>query len=484
VNEVSKKETPKTETEEVEEESSGKSGERNVSLPSGTRDTLPEQMVIREKAFAIIKRVFSRHGAVSIDTPVFERKSTLAGKYGEDSKLIYDLADQGGALLSLRYDLTVPFARYLATHGVRDIKRYHIGRVYRRDNPAMARGRFREFFQCDFDIAGQHQLSTAADAECVAVMAQILDELEIGRYQIKINNRQLLDAFMEVCGVPGDKFKTLCSSIDKLDKEPWEKICEEIVAKGISRVVASKIGDFVMRRGAPAALLAEFVAHPLLKTHEGAQKALSDLRGCFGYVERFGYLSRIAFEPSLARGLDYYTGVIMEATLTDTDRVGSISGGGRYDDLVGMFCKSKVPAVGFSIGIERILTILEEQERKRGSIRSTETQVLVCSVGKDMVEQRMVLCGELWRAGVAAEFVYHDNPRGADQMKVAVKDNIPYVVFIGENEVKAATVKFKDMANKTEVDVPRATAAQIIAQRCGMRPTTGVTTAEAKSRAS
>lgn len=178
----------------------------------------PRQMVIRNKAMSIINNVFSKHGAVEIDTPVFELKETLLGKYGEDSKLIYDLQDQGGELLSLRYDLTVPFARYLAMYNIEKMKRFHIAKVYRRDQPALGKGRFREFYQCDFDIAGSYGGSMIPDAESLFVLSDILTQLDIGKFEVKVNHRQILDAMIELSGAPKEKFKQICSSIDKLDK--------------------------------------------------------------------------------------------------------------------------------------------------------------------------------------------------------------------------------------------------------------------------
>ena len=190
---------------------------RKPKIPKGTRDFTPMQMALRKKVFKIITDVFLKHGAVEIDTPVFELKETLTGKYGEDSKLIYDLQDQGGELLSLRYDLTVPFARYLALKNITNIKRYHIAKVYRRDNPALNKGRFREFYQCDFDIAGNYDVMLP-DAEVIKVLDEILTNLGMGNFQIKVNNRKLLDAMVELSGAPKQKFKQICSSIDKLDK--------------------------------------------------------------------------------------------------------------------------------------------------------------------------------------------------------------------------------------------------------------------------
>ena len=186
---------------------------RRPKCAKGTRDMLPAQMAIRERAFNIIKSVFKKHGAVEIDTPVFELKETLMGKYGEESKLIYDLEDQGGELLSLRYDLTVPFARYVALHNFPSIKRFHIAKVYRRDNPQMNKGRFREFYQCDFDIAGTYGLMIP-DAEVLKVLIEILTNLNIGNFTVKLNHRKFLDAMVDLSGCEKRKFKAICSSVD------------------------------------------------------------------------------------------------------------------------------------------------------------------------------------------------------------------------------------------------------------------------------
>jgi histidyl-tRNA synthetase len=232
---------------------------RKPKVAKGARDFMPEQMAVREKAFGLITSVFKRHGAVSIDTPVFELRETLTGKYGEDSKLIYDLADQGGEILSLRYDLTVPFARYVACNNVVNIKRYHIGKVYRRDQPQMTRGRFREFFQCDFDIAGSYA-TMVADSEVLKVLVEILTDLRLGEFEVKLNHRKLLDAMLDIAGVPPQKFRAICSAIDKLDKEPWSVVKAEMVEeKGLAEGVADKIGEMVVLRGKPLELLAQLL---------------------------------------------------------------------------------------------------------------------------------------------------------------------------------------------------------------------------------
>lgn len=205
----------------------------------------PLQMAIREDAFNKIRSVFKKHGASEIDTPVFELKETLTSKYGEDSKLIYDLEDQGGELLALRYDLTVPFARYVAERGISSIKRFHIAKVYRRDTPQMNKGRFREFYQCDFDIAGQYGVMIP-DADLLSVICDILKTIEVGSFLIKINHRRFLDAMIQLAGCEKRKFKAICSSIDKLDKETWETVKDELInMKGLTEEMCSKLEAFV-----------------------------------------------------------------------------------------------------------------------------------------------------------------------------------------------------------------------------------------------
>jgi histidyl-tRNA synthetase len=437
---------------------------RKPKIAKGTRDFLPEQMAIRERAFAAIVSVFKRHGAVALDTPVFELRETLMGKYGEDSKLIYDLADQGGELLALRYDLTVPFARYLAMHAVGNIKRYHIARVYRRDNPAMNRGRFREFYQCDFDIAGAYP-AMMADAEVLKVMSEILGSLDIGAFAIKVNHRGLLDAALEVSGVPAAKFRTICSAVDKLDKEPWAEVRREMVEeKGLSPDVADRVGTFVVGLTAPAGQPRELLdklraPDSPFGAHAGAAAALADLALLFDYLEAMGALSHFVLDMSLARGLDYYTGVIYEAVLTgggSASAVGSIGGGGRYDNLVGMFSGKAIPAVGLSVGIERIFNIMEERERaKNPVIRATQTEVLVASIGPNLSKQRMAVAAQLWAAGLKAEYLFAAAPNMQKQLTHALETGIPLMVIFGEDELSAGVLKLKRLADHVEVSVPR-----------------------------
>uniref|UniRef100_A0A7S2LH49 Histidine--tRNA ligase, cytoplasmic n=2 Tax=Skeletonema marinoi TaxID=267567 RepID=A0A7S2LH49_9STRA len=434
--------------------------QRKPKVAKGTRDYLPEQMAIRDKAFTIIRRVFKRHGAVEIDTPVFELKETLTGKYGEDSKLIYDLADQGGELLALRYDLTVPFARFLAVNAVGNIKRFHIGKVYRRDQPQLSKGRYREFYQCDFDIAGVYG-RMVPDSECLAVACEILDSLPIGDFGIKLNHRRLLDAILDLCGVPADKFRTICSAVDKLDKEPWSEVRREMVEeKGLSGDVADKIGEFVVLKGKPWDLYNSLMESKSFGNHKGASEAMEDLRILFEYLEAMGKLKFISFDLSLARGLDYYTGVIYEAVcMNGNTQVGSIGGGGRYDTLVSMFQEAgKVtPCVGVSVGIERVFTLMEERLRQEqgGSIKQPNVTVLVASAGDNMLRERMKLTNVLWDANISAEFSQQENPKLKFEIANALDRQIPFMVIVGEEETKQGKCKVKDLNARTEdtVDV-------------------------------
>lgn len=452
-----------------------------LKTPKGTRDYNPKQMAIREKVFNTIINSFKRHGAETIDTPVFELKETLMGKYGEDSKLIYDLKDQGGELLSLRYDLTVPFARYLAMNKITNIKRYHIAKVYRRDNPAMTRGRYREFYQCDFDVAGQYD-AMIPDAECLKIIHEILSELQLGEFLIKVNDRRILDGMFEVCGVPADKFRTICSSVDKMDKTAWEDIKKEMVAeKGLAPETADKIGEYVQLKG-NSELIDRLLKDDKLSANKVALEGLKDMRQLFVYLKLFGVEEKIAFDLSLARGLDYYTGVIYEAVLVQTQAdgetkqndssesvgVGSVAGGGRYDGLVGMFDPKgrKVPCVGFSIGIERIFSIVEQKvEASDQKVRTTETQVYVATAQKDLLEERMKMLAELWQSGIKAEFMYKKDPKLLNQLQYCEEAGIPLVAIIGEQELKDGVVKLRVVSTREEINVARANLTEEIAKR-------------------
>ncbi len=431
--------------------------ERKPRIAKGARDFTPEQMRIREQVFATIRRVFKRHGGVEIDTPVFEIREVLLGKYGEDTKLIYDLADQGGDLLSLRYDLTVPFARFLAMNGITNIKRYHIAKVYRRDNPQLSRGRYREFYQCDFDIAGTYSVMVP-DAEVITVATEILSDLPVGKFLVKLNHRRLLDAIFEISGVPAAKFRPICSAVDKLDKEPWEEVRREMIEdKGLSPEIADRIGTYVLYSGKPKELWAKLTNDKVFGDHNGANAAMNELNVLFEYLSAMGSIDYVSFDLSLARGLDYYTGVIYEIVLVDgTSQVGSISAGGRYDNLVGMFSSTGIqtPCVGVSIGVERVFTIIEKRAAELNILQSPTIQVYIASIGAGMIAHRMRIANILWKANISAEYSSKESPKLKPQLDDVLERGIPYMIVFGEDEINKGTVKVKCVKAITEEDVP------------------------------
>ncbi|KAH6781630.1 Class II aaRS and biotin synthetases superfamily protein [Perilla frutescens var. frutescens] len=452
---------------EVKEIVESNENRRLPKLPKGTRDFSKEQMAIREKAFAIIVEVFKRHGGMALHTPVFELKEVVTGKYGEDSKLIYDLADQGGELCSLRYDLTVPFVRYVAMNGLTSFKRYQIAQAYRRDNPS--KGRYREFYQCDFDIAGQFE-KMGPDFEVIKILTELLDELGIGDYEVKLNHRKLLDGMLVICGVPQEKFRTICSSIDKLDKQSFEQVKREMVEeKGLAEETADKIGSFVKQRGSPMELLSQLKKEGSEFLSNGESNlALNELEILFKALQKAKFINKVVFDLSLARGLDYYTGVIFEAVFKGGTQVGSIAAGGRYDNLIGMFGRKQVPSVGVSLGIERVFVIMEQlQKDKNQEIRATEIQVLV-SILVDDLSLGTELASELWEAKLKAEFMV--NKKLSKHVDRAKGSKIPYMAIVGDYELSKGVVKLKDTTDMTWEDVPRSRLVPALQTRLGISP--------------
>ncbi|XP_020012735.1 histidine--tRNA ligase, mitochondrial isoform X2 [Castor canadensis] len=403
-----------------------------VKIPKGTRDHSPQQIVVREKILDMVVSCFKRHGAKGLDTPAFELKEMLTEKCGENFGLIYDLKDQGGELLSLRYDLTVPFARYLAMNKLKKMKRYQVGKVWRRESPTIAQGRYREFCQCDFDIAGQFD-PMIPDAECLKIICEILSGLQLGDFLIKMS---------------------------------WKDVRHEMVAKkGLAPEVADQIGDYVKCHGG-ISLVEQMFQDPRLSQNKQALEGLTDLKLLFEYLTLFGISEKISFDLSLARGLDYYTGVIYEAVLLQTAakageeslNVGSVAAGGRYDELVAMFDPKghKVPCVGLSIGVERIFYIMEQKMKASGEkVRTTETQVFVATPQKNFLQERLKLIAELWDSGIKAEMLYKNNPKLLTQLHYCENMGIPLVVIIGEQEQKEGVIKLRSVPSREEVAIKR-----------------------------
>ncbi|XP_007461535.1 PREDICTED: probable histidine--tRNA ligase, mitochondrial isoform X3 [Lipotes vexillifer] len=317
----------------------------------------------------------------------------------------------------------------------------------------------------DFDIAGQFD-PMIPDAECLKIMCEILSGLQLGDFLIKVNDRRILDGIFAVCGVPESKFHAICSSVDKLDKMSWKGVRHEMVAKkGLAAEVADRIGDYVQCQGG-VSLVKQMFQDPRLSQNKQALEGLGDLKLLFEYLTLFGIAEKISFDLSLARGLDYYTGVIYEAVLLQTPahaeeeplNVGSVAAGGRYDGLVGMFDPKghNVPCVGLSIGVERIFSIVEQRMKTFGEkIRTTETQVFVATPQKNFLQERLKLIAELWDAGIKAELMYKNNPKLLTQLHYCENMGIPLVVIIGEQELAEGVIKLRSVASREEVAITR-----------------------------
>lgn len=318
----------------------------------------------------------------------------------------------------------------------------------------MSKGRYREFYQCDFDIAGTYS-PMLPDAEVLSVVCEILTGLDIGAFVLKLNHRKFLDAMIELSGCEKRKFKSICSSIDKLDKEPWDKVRQELIQqKGLTDEMCDNLYKFVQLKGKPWDLLNKLKEENTFAGHKTAStETIKEMELLFTYCEAMGCLDNILFDFSLARGLDYYTGLIYECVLTDTDRVGSIAGGGRYDGLVGMFSGKDIPAIGVSIGIERVFAIFEEKLQQK--CRATSTQIMVAQIGKDLTTERFKILKELWQAGIAAEMQFNDNPKVPKQIQYALDTGIPLILWIGEDEIAKGLVKIKTLNDKEEYLINR-----------------------------
>ncbi|KAG8754615.1 Cytoplasmic and mitochondrial histidine tRNA synthetase [Serendipita sp. 396] len=468
-----------------------------LKTAKGTRDYGPAENSLREHIEDVVKECFKRFGGSCIDTPVFERKDILTGKYGEDSKLIFDLKDQGGEELSLRYDHTVPLARFLAM-GISNFpggKLWQVGKVYRRDNPVVSKGRMREFSQADFDIAGVYD-SMIPDAEILSLLADILTRLRIGEFTIKLNHRKILDGIFAVCGVPEEKTRSISSAVDKLDKMPWVEVKKEMTEeKGLDAEIADKIGEYVKHKGG-CELLDTLKADTTFMANKMAAEGVKEMGILFSYLEAYNVLPHISFDLSLARGLDYYTGIIYEAIVEasappgfvanpavppestsvpaaeppkpkkakkkavegeeeEVDEasvgVGSIAAGGRYDNLVGMFTAAaqaegkkapQMPCVGVSIGMDRIFALLwpkwSEVERTKG------THVFVMAAGDGLIVERMKLVRELRSQGIKTDFLLKNKPKLPAQFSASEKDEVPFAIILGENEIKEGFVVVKE----------------------------------------
>jgi histidyl-tRNA synthetase len=427
-----------------------------IKVAKGAQDQLPDVMSARTRMLHIITDVFESFGAVQMDTPVFERSELLKGNCGAEEKLMYDLADQGGEALSLRYDLTVPLALFLARNGITSLKRYQVGKVYRRDNPRPSLGRFREFVQCDFDVCGTYE-KMVPDAEVIAVIMSVVHRVGL-KATVRVNHRMLLESCLLLCGVSKADIRPVCSCIDKLDKVDWETAKMEMVeCKRIDPDVAEAIGGFVNRKQANAKTLLSSLREELCAS-VAAIAAIDELDTLFDYCESLGVAEHVILDMGLARGLDYYTGPIFEAVL---DGGLTVAGGGRYDGLVGRLSgisgKQDVPCVGCSIGFERICAAVQDGKGNDGKgkiiLKLPRVMVLVASIGEGLLKKRMHVASILRKNRISVEYGYKANPKLGDQLRYADVECIPFVVIFGEDEIRKGTIRLKDMYGESENEI-------------------------------
>jgi histidyl-tRNA synthetase len=424
--------------------------------PSGMRDYLPDAVVKRRYVLGKVESVFQRYGFLPLETPTMENLSTLLGKYGDEGdQLLYRVLHRGERLsrtltqekidiadlaeLGLRYDLTVPLARVVAQYGhqlPRFFKRYQIQPVWRADRPA--KGRFREFYQCDVDITGTTSL--LAETEVVNAISEVLLDLGFRHVSIALNHRVLLRSMIEVTGIGESMEGTALVAIDKLDKIGPSGVQDELIERGIAPMAAQRLLEFTtvgQDKNNAQTLKALRAMLPLPQ----AQQALADLETLCHLTADAPAGPRLRLAPALARGLSYYTGPIFEVVSEDFS--GSLGGGGRYDNLVGMFSGKQVPAVGFSLGLERILLLMEEQQMFP-DLRMA-AQVMVCPLPDTPLAPVVGLTARLRQAGITVE-LYPEQARLGRQLANADDLQIPYALIIGPDEVAQQTYTLKHLA--------------------------------------
>lgn len=443
--------------------SEGGGNKRQARVLKGFRDFLPEQMILRQRIIGIARDVFERHGFEPLDTPALEALEVLTGKAGENEQLMYHFEDAGGREVGLRYDLTVPLARVVAMHQnelVFPFKRYHIAPVWRADNPQ--RGRFREFWQCDADIAGS--ASPLADAEVIAIMAEVLEALGLPEFTIRISHRRLLESLGRAAGVPEAHASALYRSIDKLDKIGPEGVARELQATGITDNQAHELLALVTMRGEPLALLGGLRGE--LEDIEGAATAIAELEQIFDVLPDFGVApDRYALDLSLARGLAYYTGPVFEAAVTRPN-IGSVGGAGRYDGLVGAFAGRDIPATGMSLGLERIIEVVREHGLM--PLPASVAQVAVV-LFPETTGAAARLASSLRESGLSVDLSLQPNRSVGEQLKLADRKGIPLAVILGANEVESGAAAVKDLRGGEQVAVPLDGLAETLRERLAAR---------------
>jgi len=438
------------------------------SIPQGTRDFSPAEVRRRQYILDTLRSIFELYGFQPLETPAMEQLTTLMGKYGEEGdRLIFKVLNNGlheskkreelvqewNKLLekpyntptiterALRYDLTIPFARYVVMHQHElafPFRRYQMQPVWRADRPQ--RGRYREFWQCDCDVVGSSSLINEAELLCIYRSA--FEALKIPQVTVKINNRKLLAALAEVCGAP-EQMMEITIALDKLDKIGWSGVSEELRRRGISEEGIAIIERIIAIKGSNEEQLSQLGS--ALGSSELGKLGIEELRTTLAYHDQLAdasWSSNLIIDISLARGLNYYTGVIMEVT-TDAVKMGSIGGGGRYDDLTGLFGLNGLSGVGVSFGIDRMYDVLEELKLFPEAL-AAGAQVMLLNFGGEDEAYAIGLLQRLRRAGIKAE-IYPEAAKFDKQMKYANKRAMPYVLIAGETERLAGQLSLKNM---------------------------------------
>ncbi len=409
-------------------------------VPRGMRDILPQKMLLRQYVIAQVEKTFQRFGFEPLQTPVLELSETLMGKYGPDAeKLIYDAKHrEGKEELSLRYDLTVPLTRIVAQYPelVKPFKRYQIAPVFRAERPQ--KGRYREFYQCDADIVGSKAM--LADAEIVTMIYAVFKQLGFKSFVTKINNRKVLTGIGHYAGVPNALLGGLYRSIDKLDKIGADAVRAELAQNQIPAETIAKLMSLI---AIPSGDFAQ--ARAQLENAPAALAGLAELEQLAGYLAESGVpRENYQFDFAMVRGLAYYTGPIYETVVTEP-KIGSLSGGGRYDELIGMFANQSLPVTGTSFGIERIIDVMDELAMYPVSIGKTVTQALVTVFNPELVGASIRVANTLRAAGINTELGLDADGLGK-QLKYAAAKFIPFAIIIGPDENAAQTATVRNLA--------------------------------------
>ncbi len=440
-------------------------GIQKPSIPKGTRDFGPSEMIRRNYIFDTIKGVFQLYGYLPLETPAMENLSTLLGKYGEEGdKLLFKILNSGDFLSGvtteqweaknlnvlstrlcekgLRYDLTVPFARYVVQHQNEisfPFKRYQIQPVWRADRPQ--KGRYREFYQCDVDVIGSRSLLN--EVELIGIVEKVFEQLEIGVI-LKMNNRKILYGIAETIGY-ADKMMDITIAIDKLEKIGLEAVNAELSEKGISADAIAALQPILSLKGTNTEKLAQL--RQAIGNSETGLKGIEEMETIFGYVEQLGLTLPLELDLSLARGLNYYTGAIFEVKARDY-AIGSICGGGRYDDLTGIFGMPGMSGVGISFGADRIYDVLTGLNLFPDAAQAI-TRILFLNFGEQEQLQSLRLMKGLRERGISCE-IYPENAKMKKQMEYANRRGVPFVAILGSDELAAGKVTLKDMSSGTQ----------------------------------